>query len=83
MRAAISTVSHYLTLSMDRLVISFAALLATVHGHTNHSFPADFIFGAATASYQIEGAWNHEGQCPCNICVVSHGTVHANLHKTT
>ena len=25
------------------------------------SFPPDFIWGAATASYQIEGAWNEDG----------------------
>lgn len=26
------------------------------------SFPSDFVWGAATASYQIEGAWNTDGK---------------------
>ena len=26
------------------------------------SFKKDFVWGAATASYQIEGAWNEDGK---------------------
>jgi beta-glucosidase len=27
-----------------------------------HQFPRDFLWGAATASYQVEGAWNEDGK---------------------
>ena len=26
-------------------------------------FPSDFIWGASSAAYQIEGAWNIDGSC--------------------
>ena len=36
------------------------------------TFPQDFVFGTATASYQIEGAANEDGRCPSIWDTFSH-----------
>jgi beta-glucosidase len=36
--------------------------LDTAEPFTPYQFPKDFVWGAATASYQVEGAWNADGK---------------------
>ncbi len=37
-----------------------------------NTFPQDFVFGTATASYQVEGAANEDGRCPSIWDTFSH-----------
>ncbi|CAK1540954.1 unnamed protein product [Leptosia nina] len=47
---------------MKLLVISFLVASCYALPKQERTFPDDFLFGCATASYQIEGAWNADGK---------------------
>lgn len=43
--------------------------------HDGRKFPEGMLFGAATASYQIEGAWDADGKIICKY------TLKINIEK--
>ena len=46
------------------LAATSAATAARAATSDHGSFPPDFLWGAATAAYQVEGAWNADGKGP-------------------
>lgn len=44
-----------------------------MHHHTLNDFPKDFLWGAASAAYQVEGAWNADGKGPSVWDEFTHG----------
>ncbi|KAG7376459.1 hypothetical protein PHYPSEUDO_013386, partial [Phytophthora pseudosyringae] len=47
-----------------RLAAGLAALVVSTVTAGSRCFPDEFMFGSATAAYQVEGAWNESGRTP-------------------
>ena len=48
--------------AMPGMVRALGTLAAAPNAFVPHQFPKDFMWGVATAAYQIEGAWNVDGK---------------------
>ncbi|KAI8424321.1 hypothetical protein MSG28_002870 [Choristoneura fumiferana] len=80
-----------LKISIVSLILATLSEFNKVSGQDIRHFPDDFLFGAATASYQIEGAWNVDGKSdsiwdhlthtvPCTVADCSNGDIADNSY---
>uniref|UniRef100_A0A0S7EET2 Putative glycosyl hydrolase n=1 Tax=Chrysomela populi TaxID=154003 RepID=A0A0S7EET2_CHRPP len=54
------------------ILISYYSVKSYGEELNTKKFPKDFMFGAATASYQVEGAWNEDGKGENNWDHITH-----------
>ncbi|XP_018320177.1 myrosinase 1-like [Agrilus planipennis] len=53
-------------------IITLIGFIAHGECASNYTFSPDFLFGTATSSYQVEGAWNESGKGENNWDYVAH-----------
>ncbi|XP_045795327.1 beta-glucosidase 11-like [Trifolium pratense] len=62
------------------LVVIILLLPGTAYSLSRDEFPSDFVFGASTSAYQVEGAANEDGRKPSIWDTFAHGG-NANMYK--
>nr|XP_034826458.1 myrosinase 1-like [Maniola hyperantus] len=63
--------------------IALWLLTEGAYGAHDLKFPAEFKFGAATAAYQVEGAWNVSGKTPSAWDTLTHTRPHVIADGST
>ncbi|XP_015577241.2 beta-glucosidase 11 isoform X1 [Ricinus communis] len=61
-------------------MLNLASTVFSVDKYSRKDFPPDFIFGAATSAYQVEGAANEDGRSPSVWDIFSHGSGHMGVN---
>jgi beta-glucosidase len=62
------------------LVVIILLLPETAYSLSRDEFPSDFVFGASTSAYQVEGAANKDGRKPSIWDTFSHSG-NGNMYK--